>query len=89
MPKITTTALPCSQSEVVARYFEALDHLLAAGRIDSLRKFSERYHIVRQNMLRLRNDPERKFDLRFLTILVIDYDIKAEWLLTGQGKRGF
>ncbi len=71
---------------VVQRFFEAIDYLIERGIIGGRSVIAERYGIDRRNLGHLHNDPSRKiFNVAWLTYLVNDYSISAEWLLCGKG----
>ena len=67
------------------RFFEAFDVLIASRAIKSKSGFCRDQNIDRRNFDRLRVEPEREFQTSFLSILVSDYNISAEWLLLGRG----
>lgn len=72
--------------QVVRRFFEALYALKACKEIRGKQTFTNRYNINRWNMNTLEKQPERDmFQTAWLTYLVRDYGISAQWLLTGRG----
>lgn len=75
--------------KIVQRWFEAFDHLTRTDQIYSVRAFAADLGISRTALVRLRTEPTRKFELELLAVLVRDYGVKAHWLITGNGPRGF
>ena len=74
-----------SQS-VVDRFFRALYYLIDAGQLKSRRAFCLKYEITHTYLYRVeKNHDSKMFDLSWLTYLVCDYRISANWLLTGEG----
>ena len=68
------------------RFFEALQRLKADKKIRGKQTFTREHEINRWNMNTLEKDPSRDiFQAAWLTYLVKDYKVSAEWLLTGQG----
>lgn len=74
------------QNNIVGRFFEALDWLKASRRIRGVKTFTDRYGIHRRSLQRLRETPgTNDFKAAWLTYLVVDFGISAQWLLTGEG----
>lgn len=72
---------------IVGRFFEALTWLKESRQIRGLKTFTDRYGINRRSMRRLQLTPgTNDFKAAWLTFLVRDYGISAQWLLTGEGK---
>jgi hypothetical protein len=75
------------QNNIVGRFFEALDWLKASRRIRGVKTFTDRYGIHRRSLRRLRENPgTNDFKAAWLTYLVTDFGISAQWLLTGEGQ---
>lgn len=73
--------------EITKRFFEAIDFLKDTKEIRGLQTFTRRYDINKWNMLTLKKDPmNRILKPEYLSYLVRDYGISADWLLTGRGK---
>lgn len=71
---------------VVRRFFEALQQLKADKKIRGKQTFTRKHEINRWNMNTLEKDPSRDiFQAAWLTYLVEDYGVSAQWLLTGRG----
>ena len=71
--------------EVIDRFFLAINVLIEKKWIFGLVGFTNTYKINRPNLLRARDNPNARFDLYFIWILVNHYNIRAEWLFTGEG----
>lgn len=70
--------------DITRRFFEALDMIKEQKRIRGLQTFTREYgenywnfHTAKKNSLRIKQE--------WLTYLVRDYDVSADWLLTGRG----
>lgn len=75
------------QNVIVGRFFAAIDWLKESGRIGGLKTFTDRYGLNRRSVRRLRENPgTNDFKAVWLTYLVTDYGIDAQWLLTGEGR---
>lgn len=75
------------QNQIVARFFEALVWLKETRQIRGVKTFTDRYGIHRRSLQRLQKDPgTNDFKAAWLTYLVVDYSINAQWLLTGEGQ---
>lgn len=72
---------------IVGRFFEALMWLKESKQIRGVKTFTDRYGIHRRSLQRLQKTPETNdFKAAWLTYLVVDYGISAQWLLTGEGR---
>lgn len=71
--------------EINIRFFTALEELKAKGTISTTKEFCEKHDIPYGNFARLKVYPAREFQLSFLTILVENYSVSADWLITGSG----
>lgn len=75
-----------SNKDITLRFFSALDRLKADKVIHGVSNFTSRYGIDRRNLYQLKKDPERDiFKTWWLSALVADYNVSANWLLTGKG----
>jgi len=71
---------------IIKRFFEALQRLKADRKIRGKQTFTREHEINRWNMNSLEKDPSRDiFQTAWLTYLVEDYNVSAQWLLTGHG----
>lgn len=76
---------PASQ-QIVQRFFEALEMLKAMRVIRGIQTFANANGINNRNLYQLRKDMSRNiFQVSWLAILVEEYGVSAEWLLTGRG----
>lgn len=73
--------------DVIRRFFEALYLLKEKHIIRGKQTFTRRYGINRWNMNTLEKNLQSDiFQAAWLTYLVRDYGVSAEWLLTGRGR---
>ncbi|WP_106828153.1 hypothetical protein [Parabacteroides pacaensis] len=71
---------------ITKRFFEALDMLKAQKRIRGLLTFTKAHDINYWNINTVRNQPEVSvLKPEWLGYLIQDYNVSAEWLLTGEG----
>lgn len=72
--------------EVTKRFFEAIDILKAQKRMRGLLTFTKAHSINYWNINTVRNQPDVSvLKPEWITYLVLDYGISAEWVLTGRG----
>lgn len=72
---------------IVGRFFEALAWLKESRQIRGVKTFTDRYGIHRRSLQRLQKTPgTNDFKAAWLTYLVVDFGISADWLLTGEGQ---
>ena len=72
--------------EIIDRFFEALDFLIANKQIRGIKTFTERYGINRWNFNTVRKERHRDiFQLSWLSYMINDFGISAEWLMSGKG----
>jgi hypothetical protein len=73
--------------QITARFFEALYFLKEKKVIRGKQTFTVKYGINRWNFNTFEKNPASDiFQVAWLANLVNDYNISAEWLLTGRGK---
>ena len=73
--------------KIVSRFFQALYYLKSEKIIRGKQTFTNRHGINRWNMNTLEKDMSRDiFQPAWLSYLVDDYGVSAEWLLTGKGE---
>ena len=71
---------------VTKRFFEAIDMLKAQQRTRGLLTFTKAHDINYWNINTVRNQPDVSvLKPEWITYLVLDYGISAEWVLTGRG----
>ena len=72
--------------QISQRLFFAIEQLTEAGQLNGVPEFSSRYGIGLRLAYMQRQEPDRRI-LRpaWLTYIVRDYGISAEWLLLGEG----
>ena len=76
---------PHSQ-KIIERFFKALYYLKEQKIIRGKQTFTSKFNINRWNLNTLEKDKTRDiFQTAWLTYLVVEYNISAEWLLTGRG----
>ena len=72
--------------KIVMRFYEALDVLIANKKIRGVKTFTDKYEISRWNLNTVRKTPESgMFKLAWLSFLIVDFGVSAEWLMTGEG----
>lgn len=71
---------------IVKRFFQALNYLKEAKVIRGRQTFTREHDINRWNMNTVEKKPTSDmFQVAWLSYLVDDYGISADWLLTGRG----
>lgn len=72
--------------KVIIRFFKAIYYLKNQRIIRGKNTFTENFGINRWNMNSLEKDMSRDiFQVAWLTYIVTEYNVSAEWLLTGKG----
>ena len=71
--------------EITGRFCEALAWLKASRQLRGMKTFCDRYGIHRRTMQRVQKEHTPELRVLWLTYLVRDYGINAQWLLTGEG----
>jgi hypothetical protein len=72
--------------KIVERFFEALYNLKARKVIRGKQTFTRRYGINNRNFWLLEQDKSRDIlQLAWIAHLVTDYNVSAEWIMTGKG----
>jgi len=73
--------------KIVGRFFEALHELKRREAIKRICTFTKRYGINQGNLYQLEKDKSRDIlQLSWLSSLVSDFGVSADWLLTGNGE---
>ncbi len=76
---------PLECLEITKRFYEALDIIKSQKRIRGMQTFTREYGENYWNFCKCRKDGQR-IKQEWLTYLVRDYNVSAEWLLTGKGR---
>jgi len=77
---------PGSQ-HIMERFYSALDAIIAMGQIKGVATYCRLYDIDRRNFIAQRKDLSRGwFQLSWLQPMIKDYNVNAEWLITGYGR---
>lgn len=72
--------------QVSTRFFFALEQLITKGDLSCVSEFCKRYDINERLAYYQRKDPERNIlKTAWLSYIVRDYNVSAEWLLLGEG----
>lgn len=72
--------------EITERFFKVLGILVETKNLRGIQTFTNRYGLNRRNLLNVRNNPSATvLKPEILALLVRDFDVSAEWLLTGYG----
>ncbi len=72
--------------EVIGRFFEALDALIADGTLRGFQTYSRLYGIDKRHMYAQKRDYGRGyFEVYWLMPIITEYSISSEWLLFGRG----
>lgn len=74
--------------KITARFFEALKALKELGIIRSKQAFATEYGLNRANMAALQHGKgtATSVHLSWLTYLILDFNVSADWLMTGRGE---
>lgn len=71
---------------IVDRFFQAIETLIENRTIKGKQPFCLKYNINRRNLWQLDKDRTKNiFQVSWLGILVCDFNVSSEWLLTGRG----
>jgi len=77
---------PGSQ-QIMERFYSALDAIIAKHEIRGIATYCRLYEIDKRNFYAQRKDLNRGwFQLSWLQPMVKDFNVNAEWLLTGHGR---
>lgn len=72
---------------IVARFFQVLEYLKASKQIRGIKTFCDLYEINRRNLHVCKTNPQSgNFKLTWLAILIKEYNVNSEWLMTGKGE---
>lgn len=76
---------PEEHSQIVERFFLVLADLKASRKIRGVKTFTDRYGVHRRSLQRIQQTHSQEFRAVWLTYLVRDFGVSAQWLLTGEG----
>src|SRR5574344_241686 len=72
--------------KITSRFFSALNTLITNGEIKGKKTFCDDYGINRRNLWKLEhNHASDSLQLSWLSHLIVDFGVSAEWLMTGKG----
>lgn len=72
--------------DITKRFFQVLELLKQSRKIRGLNTYTTLYGINRWNLITVRNNPDISvLKPEWLVPLVKDFNVSAEWLLTGKG----
>ena len=82
------------QLEFNKRFFQALQDLIALGKIETIKDFAHAAGVVYNRYTEMDRDFRqggersryRTVEMEMIHELVVNYDINADWLITGRGK---
>lgn len=73
-------------SEIVGRFFLAIETLKRDRVLGGLTPFCARYGVDKRNLYKLKEDTTRDiFQVAWLLYLVRDFGVNSDWLITGTG----
>lgn len=71
---------------ITKRFFFAIEVLISRRIIRGMQTFTKAHDINYWNLSTVKKEPEKRiFKPEWLTYLVTDYNVSADWLLTGRG----
>ena len=72
--------------DINKRFFQALDNLKTIKAIRGIQTFAREHNIDRRTMYNIKTNPQtQRIKTEWLHYIVTDFNISAEWLLTGRG----
>lgn len=80
MFNISETALQINE-----RFFEAVGVLKRKRKLGGIYGFAKKYNVVVGNLYTIKSQKQGAVKAEYLTYLVRDFDVSAQWLLTGEG----
>ena len=72
---------------VTKRFFEALDLLISIGAIRGINTFCDEHNIDRRNLTRTQKGSSTRIQLVWIYYLCTDFNISADWIITGRGPK--
>lgn len=74
-------------TQINDRYFQALDTVINLGLIRGVQTFTNEHNIDRRNFLSTKKESStRQIRLDWIYYLVNDFNVSAEWIITGKGR---
>jgi hypothetical protein len=71
---------------IINRFYEAIDVLISERQLRGVKTFTDKYNINRWNLNTVRKNPESDmFQLVWVSYLITDFGVSAEWIMTGKG----
>lgn len=72
--------------QINQRFFQALEQVISLGLIRGVQTFTREHNIDRRNLLRVKKEPtDNSLNIEWIYHLVNDFNISADWILTGKG----
>jgi hypothetical protein len=72
--------------KIINRFYEVIDVLKQTKQIRGVKTFTDTYNINRWNFITVSKNPESDmFQLIWISYLVKDFNVSAEWIMTGKG----
>ena len=73
--------------KIINRFYETIEVLKQTKQIRGIKTFTDAYGINRWNFITVSKNPESDmFQLIWITHLVKDFNVSAEWIMTGKGE---
>jgi len=73
--------------QITNRFFRAIETLKEQGEIRGLQTFTDRHKINRWNLNTVKFNPETSvLKPEWINLLVCDFGVSADWIITGKGK---
>lgn len=68
------------------RFFEALNLVISSGAIRGVNTFCNEHNIDRRNLMKAQKEPE-VYSIKgdWMYYLITDFNISADWIITGRG----
>ena len=77
---------PVIVNEINKRFFEALDMVVASRMIRGVATFCNEHNIDRRNLIKTQKSPtEQRVKTEWIYFLATDFNISADWIITGRG----
>ena len=74
-------------TKIINRFYEVIELLKQTKQIRGIKTFKDRYDINRWNFITVSKNPESDmFQLIWISHLIKDFNVSAEWIMTGKGE---